>query len=59
MILVEGGEEKTVDIWPRVRELMESGMSAKSILKQIKEEYKNEEIKRNEIYDFVLKNSKE
>lgn len=59
VILVEGGEEKAIDIWPRVRELMESGMSAKSILKQIKEEYKNEEIKRNEIYDFVLKNSKE
>lgn len=58
VVLVEGAEEKELDIYPIVDELISKGETPKSILKEIKKMFPDAEIKRNDIYDYVLNKRK-
>lgn len=58
VVLVEGAEKKELDIYPFVDGMIDKGETPKSILKEIKKMFPDADIKRNDIYDYVLEKRK-
>lgn len=53
-VVVKGADRKKFDIYPYVDELLKENISKKDILNNIKAEFPNENIKRNDIYKYIL-----
>lgn len=58
VVLVDGAEEKEFNIYPIVDEMILRGETQKSILKELKKMFPDKDIKRNDIYEYVLNKRK-